>query len=167
MCVAQLPVPAAEWFVSPKGASTNAGTLDSPWDLESALSNTKTVRPGDTVRLREGTYGNERSEFTIRLSGAPDKPVTLRNYRRERATIDGALTVASDDVWVWGLEVMVSAPRPDKPLSAGSHPDELKRPWGGIQSNKSRRSRIINCIVHDTCQAVSYTHLTLPTKRIV
>lgn len=147
---------AADWFASPDGKSTNTGTLDSPWDLASALSGTKPVRPGDTVRLRAGTYTNPRSEFTIRFSGEPARPITVRNCHNERATIDGMLTVNGNDIWVWGLEVLVSEPRPDKPLSPGSSPADLKRPWGGIQSNTGQRSKIINCIVHDNDQGFGY-----------
>jgi len=147
---------AADWFVAPNGASTNQGTMASPWDLATAVSGQKAVKPGDAIWLRAGRYKNATSEFTLNSSGETSRPVIVRNYRNERATIDGTLTVNGSDVWVWGLEVLVSQPRPDVPMPAGSHPTELKRPWGGIQSNTSERSKIINCIVHDTCQGFSY-----------
>jgi hypothetical protein len=147
---------AAEWFAAPDGKSTNEGTVASPWDLAAAVSGQKPVKPGDTVWLRAGTYKNDKPEFVFRLSGETSKPVVVRNYRGERATIDAAVTVAGNDLWVWGLELIVSAPRPDVPLPAGSHPAELKRPEGGFQSNTSQRSKIINCIVHDTNQGFSY-----------
>jgi len=147
---------AADWFAAPDGKRSNEGTMASPWDVASAVSGQKPVKPGDMVWLRAGTYRNAKSEFVLNLSGETSRPVTVRNYRNERVTIDGALTIGGSDVWVWGLEVIVSEPRPDAPMPAGSHPTELKRPWGGIQSNTSRRSKIINCIVHDTCQGFSY-----------
>jgi len=107
---------ANDWFVSPDGKSTNEGTIANPWDLASAILPGKSVKPDDTIWLRAGTYRNARSEFAIRLSGEPNQPVTIRSYRAERVTIDGAVNVDANDVWVWGLEVMISAPRPDKPL---------------------------------------------------
>jgi len=147
---------AAEWFVAPDGKKANQGTLGSPWDLATAVSGEQPIRPGDVIWLRGGTYKNEKNEFVIRVSGEPERPIIVRNYQTERATIDGAVTVNGHDVWVWGVEVMVSAPRPDVPMPAGSHPDQLKRPWGGIQSTNSQRTRIINCVVHDTCQGFGH-----------
>jgi hypothetical protein len=147
---------AAEWFAAPDGKPTSDGTIAGPWDLATAVSGRKPVNPGDVVWLRAGTYRNDRSQFTFSVSGETSKPVIVRNYRHEHATIDGAVIVAGNDLWIWGLEVIVSAPRPDVAMPAGSHPTELKRPEGGFQSNASRRSKIINCIVHDTNQGFSY-----------
>jgi len=147
---------ASQWFVSPEGTSTNEGTIDSPWDLTSAITPGKPVKGGDVIWLRRGTYRNDRSEFTARISGERNRPVIIRNYRNERATIDGAVTVDGNDLWVWGLEVLISAPRPDRPLPAGSSPPELKRPAGGFHGNRGQRTKIINCIVHDNNQGFSY-----------
>ena len=40
------PVMAADWYVAPDGLQTNPGTLEAPWDIESALTNTAQVGPG-------------------------------------------------------------------------------------------------------------------------
>ena len=50
------PVMAADWVVAPDGLVTNPGTMAAPWDIESALTNTGQVGPGDTIWLRAGTY---------------------------------------------------------------------------------------------------------------
>ena len=42
---------ASELHVSPAGKPDNAGTKESPWDLATALSNSKKVEPGSTVRF--------------------------------------------------------------------------------------------------------------------
>ena len=36
-----------------KGTSTASGTVDNPWDLQTALSS-KPVQPGDTIYLHKG-----------------------------------------------------------------------------------------------------------------
>lgn len=147
---------AKEWFVAPDGEDRNQGTLTSPWDLVGAVSGKKPVAPGDTIWLRGGVYKNPQSEFVVRLSGQPEHPVIVRNYRNERATIDGAVVLDGSDVWVWGLEVTVSAPRPNVPMPKGSHPPELKRPGGGIHNRTGERCKAINCILHDNNQGFSW-----------
>ena len=147
---------AGEWYVATNGKSTGDGTAADPWDLASAVSGRKPVAPGDTVWLRAGVHKHPSSEFTFRLSGEIDKPIVFRNYRYERATIDGALLLDGSDLWVWGLEVMVSEPRPDVPMPKGSSPEALKRPWGGIHNRTGARCKAINCVLHDNNQGFSW-----------
>lgn len=147
---------ATEWFVAPNGDAENAGSVESPWNLASAVSGNKPVRAGDTIWLRAGVYRNPRSEFVVRCAGKPDKPIVIRNYRRERATIDGAVVLDGPDVWLWGLEIMVSEPRPNVPMPKGSAPAELKRPGGGIHNQTGSRCKAINCILHDNNQGFSW-----------
>ncbi len=145
----------AEHFVAPDGASDNTGTLESPWDLASVMTGEQPVEPGDTVWLRAGTYAGPNGTYECRLNGTAEKPVIIRNYRGERATIDGAVSIPNDfgnHVWFWGLEVMTSAPRPAEPTLT----DDLKRPWGGFHVRGGVGSKYINCIVHDNNQGFSF-----------
>jgi len=43
---------AADFYVSPSGSSSGAGSQTSPWDLQTALNQPAAVKPGDTIWLR-------------------------------------------------------------------------------------------------------------------
>ena len=60
------------------------------------------MQPGDTV-----SADPRSGKFTIesRLKGTPEKPIIVRQMLGERATVDGALTLAGSDTWYWGIEV--------------------------------------------------------------
>ena len=110
ICVALIST-RAEFYVSPNGKQKGTGTKEDPFDIVTALSGRKSVQPGDIVWLRGGIYtlpADPRTEkFTIecRLKGTPEKPIIVRQMPGERATIDGALTLAGSDTWYWGIEV--------------------------------------------------------------
>src|SRR5437588_7738107 len=101
-------------YVSPSGASAGDGTMTRPWDLATALAGGGgRVAPRDTIWLRGGTY---RGAVVSSVRGAPGAPVVVRQYRRERAVIDGAgatsrtsrgdlFAVTGDYVVLWGFEV--------------------------------------------------------------
>jgi hypothetical protein len=76
--------------------------------LSRALSAASPARPGDTIWLHRGTYAGP---FTSTLTGQPDKPIIVRQWPGERATIDcpatnaAALTIQGAWTWYWGFEV--------------------------------------------------------------
>src|SRR6185312_10591852 len=72
----------AAWFASPTGSSSNAGTQASPWDLATALGggSAAQVQPGDTIRLRGGTYGTGVETFTVTLTGTAAAPILIRPF---------------------------------------------------------------------------------------
>jgi hypothetical protein len=149
---------AGEWYVSPKGTPQGKGTREAPWDLESALLGKRTVRPGDTLYLRGGTYRRRPNEkFVVKLVGAEGKPIHVRPALRERATIDGGLSVQnpSAHVWIWELEILVSEPQPTKPVGPGSHPGDFKRPWGGLNVDGGKHCKYLNLVIHGCRQGVS------------
>lgn len=158
-------VRARDWYVAVDGRPQNAGTRESPWDLESALSGRQEVEPGDTIWISGGTYRfPDRSlnspGFTVRLAGEPDRPIHVRALPGERATIDGGLSVVSpsDYVWIWGLEILVSenftmSRELDEP---GSHPQSYGRPWGGLNIHAGKGCKYINLVIHDNAQGVSF-----------
>jgi len=149
---------ATEWYVSPDGVATNVGTRQLPWDIASALDNRREVQPGDTIYLLEGTYRRRPNElFDVRLKGAADRPIHVRPAPGQRARIDGGLAVQSPSahVWIRDLEIFVSEPLPDKPVSAGSSPADLKRPWGGLHMHGGTNCKYINLIIHNCNQGVS------------
>jgi hypothetical protein len=121
----------AGWYVSAGGSSGGSGTPASPWTLASVLDGSRPVAPGDTVWVRGGTY---RGEFVSRLTGTRSRPIIVRQYPGERATIDGNLVVYGGWVTFWGLEVMNSNPLGNNKM--------------GI-NNRAPGSRFVNLVVHD------------------
>lgn len=101
-------VRAADFYVAPDGKPTNTGSISSPWDLQTALNHPAAVKPGDTIWLRNGIHrsNNRITKFTSQLKGAPNNPITVRQYPGERATVDGNISQYTGG-WVnyWGFEI--------------------------------------------------------------
>jgi hypothetical protein len=150
---------AAEWHVAPQGKPDGAGTRGSPWDLESALLGKHPIEPGDTILLASGTYRRRpREQFEVKLAGAEGKPIHVRPAPGSRARIDGGLAVLepSAHLRVWGLEIFVSEPQPQRPVGPGSHPRDFTRPWGGLNIHGGKHCKYINLVIHDCRQGVSF-----------
>ena len=81
----------AGYYAAPTGSASGNGSLDRPWDLQTALQKgngaARVVRPGDTIWLRGGIYRGSKG-FHSSLMGAPNAPITVRAYPGERAVID-------------------------------------------------------------------------------
>lgn len=153
---------AAEWFVAPNGTPTGRGTMESPWDVESALAGKQKVAPGDTLWLRGGTYKKPfellGQGFKVQLAGQGGAPIHVRAYQGERVTIDGGLTVQppANYVWIWDLEIIVSEPRPEKAIPPDPTYKSVNRPWGGLNVSAGKGCKYINLVIHDNCQGVSF-----------
>jgi hypothetical protein len=153
------PVLASDWYVGPQGTPTGQGTKESPWDIESALLGKHSVQPGDTIYLLGGIYRRRPSEqFEVKLVGAEGVPIHIRPAPDQRATIDGGLLVQEPSayMWIWDLEILVSEPSPKEPVGPGSHPEDFKRPWGGLNMRGGTNCKYINLVIHDNRQGVSF-----------
>jgi len=149
---------AAQWYVGPDGKTTNPGTKESPWDITSALDGKQKAASGDTIYLLEGTYKRRPKElFEVRLVGGAENPINVQPLPGKRARIDGGLSVQSPSahVWIHDLEIFVSEPVPERPVSPGSHPEDLKRPWGGVHMYGGKNCKYINLIIHNCNQGIS------------
>ncbi len=149
---------ATQWYIGPDGKAKNIGTKDAPWDIASALDGRQKVAAGDTILLLEGTYKRRPNElYEIRLAGAEGAPIHIRPAPGSRARIDGGLSMQSPSahVWIRDLEIFVSEPRPEKPVSPGSSPADLKRPWGGLHTHGGKNCKYINLIIHNCNQGIS------------
>jgi len=140
-----------EYYVSPAGKQSGSGSSSDPWDLQTALSQPKSVLPGDTIWLRGGKYSGT---FQSTLQGSPDKPIIVRATPGERPTIDtgaigtgAGLFVSGSDSWFWGIEIMSSNPRRSS-LEKGSAPSDLQRVPGVVVQGP--RTKFINMVIHDT-----------------
>jgi hypothetical protein len=149
---------ATQWYVGPAGKPANPGTKESPWDIASALGGQQRVSAGDTIYLLGGTYKRRPQELLeIRLAGTAENPIHIQPAPGNRARIDGGLSVQSPSahVWIRDLEVFVSEPQPEKPVSPGSSPEDLNRPWGGLHTHGGRNCKYINLIIHNCNQGIS------------
>jgi hypothetical protein len=144
----------AEYYVSPDGRSSGNGTIQSPWDLQTALSQPTAIKPGDNIWLRNGVYGDGTTIYTSALKGASDKPIVVRQYLGERVTINGELRVEGHDTWFWGFEVTNTTVK--SRLSSQRGPSSVP---GGFREGVvvfAPGSKFINLIVHDTAQGFSF-----------
>jgi hypothetical protein len=149
---------AADWYVSPNGKAANPGTKEAPWDIASALDGKQQIAAGDTIYMLEGTYKRRPAElFEVRLAGTAENPIQVRALDGERARIDGGLSIQNpcENVWIRDLEIFVSEPVPEKPISPGSHPEDLKRPWGGLNMFGGKNCKYINLLIHNCNQGIS------------
>ncbi len=155
-------LPAAEWLVATNGTERGGGTASSPWDIASALAGRQKVTPGDTVWLRGGTYkypGTVGSAgFVVKLAGSELAPIVVRARPGERVTLDGSLTVQepATHLWIWGLEILVSEPRPPQPVPPDPSYRNVNRPWGGLNIHSGSHCKFINLVIHDNCQGISW-----------
>lgn len=147
-----VPTRQDERFVAANGQPNNAGTEESPWDLTSVLAGKQAVKPGTVVWVRGGNY---KGAFKSSLRGAPDAPIIVRAYPRERATLDGhapsegeknTLTVDGSSVWFWGLEI-TNTDTKRRTSETGSWPTDIK--GGGVRA-KGNDLKFIHLTIHDT-----------------
>lgn len=147
--VADIPAPSSggQWYVSPNGTSSGDGSQARPWDLATALNGPPSVRPGDTIWLRGGTYGDGKTIFNSRLKGAAGAPIVVRQYPGERATVNGGIATYSPYTWYWGFEITNT--NPDR--GASRQAPECFDTYTG-----STGVKLINMVLHDCAQGVGF-----------
>ncbi|MCG3148782.1 MAG: hypothetical protein PCFJNLEI_02229 [Verrucomicrobiae bacterium] len=153
---------AADWYASPTGTSSGAGTLASPWDLKTALTRNGTIKAGDTLWLRGGSHlvGGKSFRYNCYLAGTAAAPITVRNYNGERAIVDGPiLHTGGGYVRWWGLEFTTTITANRRATQTGSWPTDF---WitNGLGApnedyaisglhNAVPGNKVINCHFHD------------------
>ena len=76
---------AATYYVAANGADSNTGTVDAPFQtIQQAANNTV---PGDTVLVRDGTYGHVNAVSCAENCGSNKSPVVLYNSGTPTARI--------------------------------------------------------------------------------
>jgi len=149
---------AAEWYAGPDGKTANPGTKEAPWDVASALDGGQQIAAGDTIYLLEGTYKRRPTElFEVRLAGTAENPIHVRALPGKQAKINGGLSIQSpsENLWIRDLEIFVSEPVTEKPVSPGSNPKDLNRPAGGLHMHGGKNCKYINLLIHHCNQGIS------------
>lgn len=94
------------YFVSATGNDANPGTsLKAP--LRTIQQAVNVAMPGDTVMVRGGTY---RETISTSRSGTPTARITIRNYKNEGVTVNGADPIAGN--WTAMGNEVYRAPMP-------------------------------------------------------
>jgi hypothetical protein len=95
--LAAMTADAAEYYMSPSGSDSNAGTLEKPW--KSYRRAQQTLKPGDTLFARGGTYkGRAGGAYRDwKVSGTASAPITFRNYPGEQPVFDGLRGTSSEE----------------------------------------------------------------------
>ena len=92
------PLAAADFYVSPSGSDTNAGSLAKPWRTVQKAANA--ALPGSTVHVLAGTYAEQ---VTVNVSGnSTQGPIT---FKGEKAILDFASRpIASGDTGAFHID---------------------------------------------------------------
>ena len=153
------------FFAAPNGTTSGNGSINNPWDLETAFSQPAAVQPGDTVYLRGGTYKvpNKVLGFTSKLTGTLGNPIKMMSYPGEWAIIDGNISysqiknvtiikIIGEYTWYMGFEITNSDTGNRKIDISGSNPTERR---GEAILDQGFENKIINTVIHDTGAGIS------------
>lgn len=158
--VTTMSLQATEFYVAPTGQASATGSMSNPWDLQTALNQPSSVKPGDTIWLRGGTHriNNHITKFTSRLTGTSTAPIIVRQYPGERAIVDGnILQNTGGYVNYWGFEILNS--NTDRLSSeTGPWPTDWVFTYDGKSSDycvsgfdlQAPNVKLINLIIHDS-----------------
>jgi hypothetical protein len=153
--------PSQGWYIAPYGTPDGDGSMERPWDMETALLKAD-AEHGDTIWVRGGTY---RGTFVSWISGSADAPIIIRAYPGERVVLDSGvgrnrstITVMGQHIWFWGLE-FTNSEAVRVAQADGSSPEDIE--FGGgmnIGSSGAEEAgigvRLINSIMHDVGSGV-------------
>jgi len=138
-----------ETNTSTPGKSTGNGSLNQPWDLQTALSQTtKIVNGGDTIWMHEGVY-NGRFVSTLK-SAKSDKNIIVSSFPNEWAILNGnisgvsgaTLSVNGNNVTYRDFEISPTN------LIIRDENAEGFLPFGGVSHNSGKNCKFINLIIH-------------------
>jgi nitrous oxidase accessory protein NosD len=88
----EAPAPGCTRFAGPVGEDDSPGTWSRPFETAQRL--VSSLEPGETGCLRGGRYrAPDGGVVEFDRGGRPGRPITLRSYPGERATLVGILTV--------------------------------------------------------------------------
>lgn len=85
------PAAGCTLFAGPAGEDDSPGTQARPFETAQKL--VSSLRPGETGCLRGGRYGGRDPVVEFERGGRPGRPITLRSFPGERATLVGIVIV--------------------------------------------------------------------------
>ena len=134
-------------YVSPTGRSHATGRYEDPLDLQTVLSSDSPAKPGDLVVLKEGKYSGR---FVSNVRGALNSSIVFAGEPGKRVIIEGIYKEGEDN---YALFLNESSWVEFRDLEITSSSSDRSTLTVGIQIY-SEYSKIINCVIHDTAQAI-------------
>jgi hypothetical protein len=137
------------WHVTVNGTSSGSGSISSPWDLITGLSNSS-ILPGDTVFIHGGVY---LGAFENTLAGNSSSRITIKPYNGEVAIFDGKGLMDESSMEDNGAYcdfydfVFTNSSGINVSYSVGSHP--YMPASSGIYATGADHVNYINLIFHD------------------
>ena len=139
-------VESGSFHVMVKGSPSGNGSVNNPWDLQTALSHPDRVSPGDTIWIHGGTYEGEYQSY---LTGSSQAPILVRNVPGENVVIDGVkyrdlngiLQIEGENTWYMGLTVTNSSPERIEYLGQVIDTEGV--------TILGENNKLINCIIHN------------------
>jgi len=71
------------------GSPQGKGSMNNPWDLQTALSNKTIINPGDVIWIHEGIYNGR---YISEIYGNDQDKVIVSAYKNDRVVINGNVT---------------------------------------------------------------------------
>src|SRR5438270_4185549 len=150
-------------YSSPTGSAAAPGTLEAPWDLETALSggtNSNPVLAGDTVWLRGGDYirPDNNGEFDVSVNtGTPAQPVVFREQPGDSLHAVLTRTSANSGFGAPGVTLNVSGQAQYTEfwdfevttLNASRSTTDPAMSLPDVISNYASHTKFVNLIIHD------------------
>jgi len=140
-------------YASPGGSPGGNGTPSNPWDLATALAHPATVKPGDTLWLRGGTYDLDAT-IVCSLTGTAAKPLTVRARPHEsvllrwsKLDILRALDIRGSYTRYQGFEMVNTAE--GRVFDAGGEADERFRGCALFCQPAGLGVQLVNIHAHD------------------
>ena len=133
--------------MSPTGSSNAKGTYEDPLDLQTVLNVDSPAKPGELVILKEGRYSGR---FVSNVRGTLDSPIIFAGEPGKRTIIEGIYKEGEQD---HALFIDQSRWVEFRDLEITASSENRNTLTSGLQIY-GQNTKIINCIIHDTGQAI-------------
>ena len=139
-----LPADEDAFHVTVSGKSSGTGSLDSPWDLQTALDHHPSIKPGATIYIHDGTY---RGAFISALTGTAEAPIIVRarpngtviiDNRESSSGASGAIEFWGSYTWIIGLTITNSNANHQTPHNGAD----------GVFF-MGNENKLLHCIIHN------------------
>lgn len=153
------------FYAAPNGSAAGDGSINNPWDLQTALDpNDNVIFPGATIWLRGGVYRLPTSsrQFFSTLRGSATDPIKVASYPGEWAVIDGNVSYSTAKnktmivthgmhTWYMNFEITNTETSNRKINIPSSNPNERR---GNAIDDFGKFNKYINLVIHDTGQGI-------------